>query len=204
MPQAKEPIIIGLTGSIGSGKSEVARIFEELGALVIDADLLAREAVLPGSPALAAIVKEFGAQVLEHSGSLNRKLLGAIVFSDRTKLKVLETIVHPEVRRLFLAKLATIKDGSGKLIVYVVPLLFESTNIYPELSKKITVSAPRNVCIERVQKRDSSSKEMAERKFDSQMPPESKEQLSDFVIRNDGSLEQLRDKVLAVFNLLVT
>ncbi|RMD83702.1 MAG: dephospho-CoA kinase [Candidatus Dadabacteria bacterium] len=197
-------LTVGLTGSIGSGKSEVARLFKELGAAVIDSDQLAREAVKPGSLGLQQVVELFGADVLNRDGSLNRKMVGEIVFSDAVKRKQLETILHPIIRGLHKDKMQEIiAQGNLSLVISVIPLLFESGLSYPELSKIIVVTAPKSVCIERIMKRDGCSREFAERKFDAQMSPEEKVKRADIVIENSSSLSDLKEKVGEVYKSLV-
>ncbi|RGE22494.1 dephospho-CoA kinase [Leucobacter sp. wl10] len=119
--------LIGLSGGIASGKSTIGRRLEQLGAVLIDADELAREAVAPGSPGLGGVVDRFGAGVLRGDGSLDRSALGAIVFGDEAALAALNAVVHPEVRRLFAARVAEARDRDPEaIVVYDVPLLVEA------------------------------------------------------------------------------
>lgn len=195
-------IIAALTGSIGSGKSSAARRFEELGATVVDADVLARLAVAPGTSALESIRRTFGDEVLTAAGELDRKRLGTVVFGDRNKLKTLESIVHPEVRRLFDQELRSFLGNSASpVFIYVVPLLFEAGR-HPAIERVITVTSPRDEAIRRIMERDGCDRALAEKKFDSQLPPEEKERRSDFVIRNDSTLEHLRNEVDRVYDSL--
>lgn len=193
------PPIVGLTGNIGSGKSEAALEFQSLGARVIDADMLAREAVLPGGEALREISSAFGPAVIFPSGELNRQELGRIIFSDPQQRRRLEDILHPRIRALYLQRLAEACSAPTPLVVYVVPLLFESRFSYPELDAIVVVSAPKELAIQRVISRDKCSKPLAEQKYAAQIPIEDKERKADFVIRNDGSLESLRLQVRSVF-----
>jgi len=198
--------LVGLTGVIGAGKSIVGREFEKLGAIIIDADTLSRDAVKPGSAALKSIQLEFGKEILTATGELDRARMGEIVFKDPQKRTELENIVHPEVRRLFFVQLETIKmrnlatpPSEIPLVVYIVPLLFESRFSYEELEKIIVVSAPRETCLKRIIERDKCPRELAERKLDSQLPIEEKEKRADFVIRNEGSIEDLSQQVKEVY-----
>ena len=188
------PSIVALTGSIGSGKSQAAEIFRECGAHILDADVIAREVVLPGSKGLEAIKQTFGEQYLLPTGELNRAKLGALVFSKPEQRVKLEDILHPRIRELYLEKLSALKSLSPapKLIIYVVPLLFESRYSYPEIDGIIVVSAPKALSIERIMKRDNFTLEQAEKRYQSQMPIEEKESKADFVIRNDSSIENLK------------
>ena len=196
--------VYGLTGMIGSGKSAAADFFRELGAYIIDADVLAREAVAPGTQVLADIVAHFGAEILSSDGSLDRRRLGRIVFADARKLKALEAIIHPEVRRLFAAKLEALRQAPPaglRAVLYVVPLLFE-TNDPPrrELERSILVAAPKEECVRRAAARSPGlSREEAERRYAAQMPETEKRKRADFVIENDGSLEDLRARVKEMY-----
>jgi len=195
--------ILGLTGSIGSGKSSAAEIFRKYGAEIIDADVLARQVVEPGTPALAQIESEFGIEVLETDGSLNRKKLASLVFNDQKKLKRLEEITHPLIRQLFLQKLDEIKKiRNPALILAVIPLLFETSNRYPELEKIIVVTAPRDQCLSRIVKRDSCSVQMAKQRMNSQIAQEIKASKADLVIENNGTLEDLDKKVIKLLGKL--
>ena len=195
--------ILGLTGSIGSGKSSAAEIFRKYGAEIIDADVLARQVVEPGTPALAQIESEFGIEVLETDGSLNRKKLASLIFNDQKKLKRLEEITHPLIRQLFLQKLDEIKKiRNPALILAVIPLLFETSNRYPELEKIIVVTAPRDQCLSRIVKRDSCSVQMAKQRMNSQIAQEIKASKADLVIENNGTLEDLDKKVIKLLGKL--
>lgn len=192
-----KPIVVAVTGTIGSGKSAAARLLAKSGAAIIDADLLAREAVAPGSNALAEIVAHFGQGFLQADGTLNRKELASLVFADEQARAKLESIVHPEVRRLFLARLAEQKDvvergaAPSPLILYIVPLLFESKLPREGFDAVAVVAAPREVCLQRIIQRDGCTRDAAEKKLNSQIPIDEKIREADFIIRNDGSWEDL-------------
>ncbi len=201
----KPYLLAALTGSIGSGKSAAADIFASLGAKIIDADVLAREVVAPGEPALTDIVKTFGSDILGSDGTLNRKTLGQIVFADPAARSKLEQIVHPRIRELFEKKKSEFEKTAlpNPVLLYVIPLLFESKNSYPEFEKIIVVSAPREECIRRILKRDDCSRELAERKLDSQIPIEEKVKRADYVIYNHGTLAELRGSVSSIYEQLL-
>lgn len=198
------PLIIGLTGTIGSGKSAVADCFAKLGAIIIDADLLARKAVEPNSPALREIVSSFGAGILTDKGELNRKQLATIIFDNAPARQKLEKILHPQVRALFLSELESCcqKRLQSQLIVFVIPLLFEGKISYPEIEKVLVVSSSKNICLERIQKRDNCDQITAEKIYSTQLPPEEKEKLADFVIYNNSTIEALEQEVEKIFKLL--
>lgn len=196
------PKVVALTGGIGSGKSAVAKLFQTWGARVVDADILAREVVQPGSEGLTKIVEAFSEDFILADGSLNRPLLASIIFSDPLKKELLESILHPLIRDLWLAKLEQLRGGDAPLIVYVVPLLFESHRQMPELEKIILVSAPTETRIGRIMNRDGFSREIAELRIAAQLPDSEKIPKSDYVIVNDGSLEDLEQRTAAVWGEL--
>ncbi len=189
---------VGLTGGIGSGKSEVARIFEELGAFVIDTDVLAREAVEPGSNGLRAIAREWPQVVRENQ--LDRSALGEIVFSQPRARERLNAIIHPFVRTLATEREKLAKPDQP--IVHVVPLLFE-TGYVDLVEKSIVVVAPEEERIRRVMARDSVDEAAARARMTAQMDPAEARARADFVIENDGSLERLRERVQDVYKRLV-
>jgi dephospho-CoA kinase len=189
----------GLTGGIGAGKSEVARIFGELGAFVIDADEMARLAVAPGSEGLAQI-RERWPHVVSDDGTLDRAALAALSFNDEATREALNAIVHPIVR-----KLAAEREAKGKpnqIVVHDVPLLFES-GFSKECDANVVVVAPLEVRIERVQARSNLSRDKIERRIAAQMDPAEARKLADYVIENDGSLEQLRERTNEVYRALL-
>lgn len=196
--------IAALTGSIGSGKSQAAEFFEALGASVVDADILARKVVEPGSPALEEIAATFGPTVISPGGTLDRKALGQIVFSDSELRLRLEDILHPRIRERYLQELEKLSLTSPPptLVVYVVPLLFESRYEYPEVNAIVVVSAPRETCVTRIMSRDQCSRELAEKKYDSQIPIEEKVRRADYVIPNDSTIDALREHVRQTFAAL--
>lgn len=193
--------IIVLTGSLGSGKSTVASMFEALGARIIDADVLARRVVEPGTPGLTSIINLFGKEFLLPDGSLDRKALGRRIFSNPTDKTKLEGILHPLIQNLHKVEIDKIKASATKttMALCVIPLFFETNNKYPEVEKVIVVSAPREVSIQRVMKRDSCTRDLAEKKYDSQLPILEKASRADFVIRNDGSKESLTTQVEDIY-----
>ncbi len=189
---------VGLTGGIGAGKSEVARIFEELGAFIIDTDVLAREAVAPHSDGLMAIARAWPGVVRD--GALDRTALAEIVFSDPQARERLNSIVHPFVRRL--AQEREKHAHPGQLIVHVVPLLFETG--YRELvDKSILVVSPLDERIARVIQRDRVDEPHIRARIAVQIQPEDARKLADYVIENDGNLGHLRERTTAVYRELV-
>jgi dephospho-CoA kinase len=194
--------IVGLTGGIGTGKSTVARLFAELGARVIDADQLAREAQAKGSPVLGAIRGRFGSGVFTETGELDRKALGAIVFQDETARRDLNAIVHPRVAELAQERMQAMTAAGVPLVLYDVPLLYESS-LDRALPAVIVVSAPPEVQRARLAGRDGLSPSEIEARIAAQMPLSEKVARADFVIDNGGSLEATREQVASVYRRLI-
>ncbi len=180
---------IGLTGGIGSGKSEVAAELERCGALVIDTDAVAREAVAPGSSALAAIARHWPGTVVD--GTLDRAALAEAVFDNESERLKLNGILHPEIRRIAFAREG--EAAPGQLIVHVVPLLFESD--YAKLvDRTVLVIAPPEQRIERVMARDGAQREAVHARMRAQIDPERARALAYVIIENDGDIERLRNR----------
>ena len=183
-------IVVGLTGGIATGKSTVAQMFKHCGAIVIDADQLARDVVRRGKPAWREIVKVFGNTVLNPDGSLNRRVLGTIVFKDRRKLRRLERIVHPRVAREQQRVASRIAARfPHAVMVYEVPLLFES-GAHTRVDKSIVVTADRETQIARLKRRNGMTRTEALRRIKTQMP------LAEKVRRADVVLDGTKDKTL--------
>ena len=187
-------LLIGLTGNIASGKSEVARIFADLGATVIDADELSREAVQPGSPALRAIVARWGDRMLNADGTLNRSALRSIVFSKEEDRRALNEIVHPEVKRLRDLLISEARARGDEVVVSAIPLLFEA-GLEKEFDRIILVDAPDDVRLSRLVHRRGLSEAEARRMMDSQLPASEKRSRAHVVIENDHDLKALRRAV---------
>lgn len=188
---------VGLTGGIGSGKSEVARILESLGAYVVDTDQLAREAVAPGSDGLRQIARVWPSVVRDEC--LDRGALAQIVFRDPTARERLNEIVHPHVRRL--ADEADRYAQPGQVIVHVVPLLFE-TGYADRVEGSIVVIAPECERVRRVMQRDGLSEEQVRARMASQIDPEEARRRATYVIENDGDIAHLRQRTRAVYEAL--
>lgn len=179
---------IGLTGGIACGKTTVASSLVRRGALLIDADLLAREVVEPGSPILEQVTSHFGQGILHPDGSLNRKALGEKVFRDKASRKLLESILHPAIRLLMEERMNCYeKEYPDKLIVAVVPLLYESgfDGMFAEV---MVVYVPQNVQLERLMERDKLTEEQALSRIRAQMSIEEKKKRADILIENQGDL----------------
>jgi dephospho-CoA kinase len=188
---------VGLTGGIGSGKSEVARILESLGAYVVDTDKLAREAVCPGSDALRQIGRVWPSVVRDDF--LDRAALAQMVFDDPTARERLNAIVHPHVRRL--ADECDRYAQSGQLIVHVVPLLFE-TGYVERVEASILVIAPDDERVRRVVQRDRLTEDQVRARMATQIDPLEARGRATFVIENDGDLSHLRERTRSVYEAL--
>jgi len=179
-------LLVGLTGGIATGKSTVDAVLHALGAVIIDADVLAREVVEPGEPAFAEIAAEFGATVLGPDGRLDRKALGAIVFADPERRRKLEAMTHPRIRERFQGRLdaLTAEDFRG-LVFFDAPVMIESGN-YRNMDRMVVVITDEATQIARLMARDGIDRDEALRKIKSQMPLAEKAKLADYVIDNSG------------------
>jgi dephospho-CoA kinase len=186
-------LLVGLTGGIGSGKSTVARLLEDRGAVVFDADLLAREAVEPGTPGHAAVIERFGADVLAPGGELDREALASIVFADPSARRDLEQIVHPEVRRLFAEGSEAYRD-TDRVVVFSAPLLVES-GMHTAFEILVVVSATVATQIERLMRQRGMSEASIRARIDAQAPLEDKAAVADVLVDNEGTLDELASQV---------
>ena len=187
---------VGLTGGIGAGKSAVARTLAEHGAVVIDADQLAREVVEPGTPGLAQVVVEFGEEILQADGSLDRERLGAIVFSDPERLQRLNAIVHPLVRERTAALIGA--APADAVVVQDIPLLVEN-GLAPMFALVIVVESPEQLRVERLMRDRGMSAEQVRDRLAAQASDEERRAVADVVIVNDGDLADLAAKVDALW-----
>ena len=195
-------LLVALTGNIASGKSTVASRLAELGAVVIDADLLAREAVAPGSAALEEIVRRWGPAMRAADGSLDRAALRQIVFADEEERQALNAIVHPRVEALRRALVETARIGGAEVVVCDIPLLFE-TGLERGFDCIVLVDAPEETRLERIVAHRGLPPDEARRMIASQLPSDAKRVRADYVVDNDGSVEKLRDDVDRLWDALV-
>jgi len=188
--------VIGLTGGIASGKSTVGRLFSGFGAAVIDADLLAREVVQPGTDGLRAVAAHFGG-VLLSDGSLDRKKLGSIIFSDASARKELDAILHPRIACLSAERIRAAQDSLAPYVVYEAALLVE-LGTYKAHSKLVVVAADPELQVRSVMKRNGLTESEARDRLASQYPLEKKLAVADYVIRNDNDRDALMQRTLEV------
>lgn len=193
--------ILGLTGNIAAGKSAVASRLAALGAHVIDADLLAREAVAPGSPALAAIVERWGPGILAADGTLNRATLRRIVFADPAERAALDAIVHPEVARRRNRAVATAEASGAAIVVCDIPLLFEA-KLENTVDAVLLVDAPASIRRERLLRDRGLTPEEADGMIAAQMPSELKRARAEYILENVGTREELTAQVDALWSEL--
>jgi dephospho-CoA kinase len=195
-------LIVALTGGIGSGKSTVARMFKDEGAHLIDFDYLARLVVEPDKPAWREIIDYFGPKILSYDRTLNRSALAKIIFSDDKSRKILESFTHPRIfeERDTLIKAIKEKDPSS-IVIIDFPLLFE-LGLNKKFDKVILVYVKRDIQLKRIIKRDGLEKEEVERRLDAQILIEEKRSFSDYIINNEGSLNNTRDQVRNIINEL--
>jgi dephospho-CoA kinase len=186
---------IGLTGGIACGKSTVATMLVQRGAMLVDADRIAREVVEPGSPVLVQVAERFGQEVLLEDGTLNRKKLGEMVFGNPAALKDLQDMMHPSIRALMRERMNEYEQQHpDRLVVVDVPLLYES-GLQSMFEAVMVVYVPRNVQLTRLILRDGWSTEQAENRLQAQMDIEEKKALADILINNEGSMEQTEGQV---------
>lgn len=197
-------IRVGLTGSIATGKSFVSKVLAELGCHLIDADETAREVVLPGSPALQEVVAEFGSEILQVDGTLDRAKLGAVVFADVAKLKVLNAILHPYIiaKQDECLREWEAVDSSG-IAVIDAALTIESGG-YQRFDKLVVVHCADDVQIQRLMTRNNLTREDAEKRIASQMSQAEKKKFADYLIDTTGGFEAARQETTVVFDKLAS
>jgi dephospho-CoA kinase len=190
---------IALTGNVASGKSAVAEEWRRLGAPIIDADELAREVIQPGSPGHARVVERFGSSVLTAEGAVDRARLRDIVFNDEARRQQLESILHPEIRRLRAEREAALAAAGAEIVVNVIPLLYE-VGMAGEFDVVVLVDAPEEVRLARIVEKRGLSVEQARRMIAAQMPATEKRRRATIVIENDATLEALAQRARTVWD----
>lgn len=189
--------LVGLTGGIAAGKSVVSATWEDLGAFVVDADVLAREVVEPGSSGLSSLVALFGTGILQTDGSLDRQKLGELVFSSEVNRKTVESILHPLIKARALSQLAAVP--AGEVAVYVIPLLVESKSDLP-FDFVVTVEAPLEEQVKRLVENRGMSEGAAIARIKSQASPAERANVADRVLSSNQSLELLKKDAKVLWN----
>jgi dephospho-CoA kinase len=194
------PFILGLTGGIASGKTAAADRLESLGATLVDTDLISREVVEPGQPALTLIEQHFGPEVIQEDGHLNRAALRERVFQDPSERQWLEALLHPLIRQTTIERAL---NAETPIAVVVVPLLFESGH-YQEIDASLVIDVPVELQRQRTLSRDGVSEAQVDSILAAQMDRQSRIDRADYVISNTGTLDELYSKVDALYHQLTT
>jgi dephospho-CoA kinase len=196
-------LLVGLTGSIATGKSTVSRMFAHLGARVLDADLLAREVVMPGQPAYLKIVEEFGQGVVQEDGTLDRKALGAIVFAEPARRKRLEEITHPAIAARQQRILSVLDEEAFEgIVIWDVALLFETGGV-ARMDRVVVVATDPETELARLMARDGMAEADARARIASQMPVAEKAKRAHYVIDNSGDRASTEHQVKVVYEALL-
>lgn len=193
---------IGLTGGIGAGKSTAAARFRALGALVLDADAIARAALEPGGACYAPVLNAFGEGILLPSGYIDRKALAKIVFSYNKERERLNAIVHPHVIETMFSMAEKELGGKGGVAIFEAPLLFES-GMHARMDANVLVIAGEDERIERIVRRDNATREAAQSRIRAQMPDEQKRLLADYILENSGSIAELNSQIDRLYQTLL-
>ena len=193
-------IILGLTGSIGCGKSSLSNILRDNNINIIDADIISRK-IFEDEKLLASVFEHFGDSIKNEDGSLNRKALGNIVFNDDEKLIALNNLTHPKIKENILKKVEEYKTQGKKIVAIDAALLIED-NYLPYIDKLILVTCKKDIQIKRIIARDNCTEKEAISRINSQMSQEDKAKFADYIIDNSGSFENLEQQVLEIISVL--
>lgn len=195
-------LLVGLTGGICCGKTTVSSMFAELGCLIVDADLIARQLVEPGMPAYKRIVKFFGTEILNKDRTLDRKKLGHIIFADAEKRKVLNSILHPAIIREEERLVREEEQAGDRCIAIVSAALMIETGHYKRFKKIIVVHCSRETQIQRIMKRDKVARKEALQRINSQLSPKEKRNYADYLINTSGPFPQTRKQAVRIYERL--
>ncbi|MEC2077649.1 dephospho-CoA kinase [Metabacillus fastidiosus] len=192
-------LIVGLTGGIASGKSTVSNMFKEKNITVVDADQIARDVVEIGEPAYKAIVQHFGKEILNNDETINRAKLGSIIFQNEEERKILNNIVHPEVRKEMMRQTEIAKENKEEIVVLDIPLLYES-NLTHLVHKTLLVYVDENVQVKRLMERNNYTYEEAKMRMEAQLSLKDKLKLADNVINNNGTIGETEEQLNELIN----
>ncbi len=190
---------VGLTGNIGSGKSTVTQIFAELGAHVVDADVVVHDLLAPGSDVYEKVTEAFGVECLRHDGTIDRRSLGDIVFASPEKLQLLNSLVHPAVRTLVLGRIVELEQSIQTGVVIVDAALMVETGFYKLFDKIIVVACDAALQMARIMSRDGFDAEEARARIAAQMPVAEKLKVAHYTIETSGTLRQTREQAEAIY-----
>jgi len=197
-------MVIGLTGSIATGKSTVSEMLKRRGAVIVDADQVARQVVEPGTEGLAKVVAHFGTQVLDEEGRLHRPALASIIFNDPKQRKVLNALLHPLIiREMRKQTEESLRNDPNRIVIWDVPLLIEE-NLTQFVEKTIVVYVPESVQLKRLMERNSLSESEARSRIHAQLSIEEKKEMADYIIDNSGSLAETERQVDRLWNYLTS
>lgn len=185
---------LGLTGGIATGKTTISNYLKSINIPVLDADEYARKVVEPGTPGLAEITNTFGEQILQPDGSLNRKLLGQIVFNDSSARQTLNDITHPRIQQMMADELHRLAEQQIPLVILDIPLLLENKNV-AGADAVMVVTIPESLQLTRLMQRNNLTEKEAQSRISAQMPLVEKEKLADFVIDNSGTISSTQKQV---------
>jgi dephospho-CoA kinase len=197
-------LVVGLTGGIASGKTVVANMFRSLGTELIDADAISRELVHPGAPCWREIVDHFGESILGDDSRLNRKRLAEIIFRDSDARVWLNRLLHPQILELIRERIGRVQQQNPRRLIVVEAALLIETGTYKEFDRVVVVAANEQTQRVRLMERDGLNLEEAKRRIETQLPIKEKVKVADYVIDNEGSLEEVKRQVVELYRTFIS